>query len=44
MSQDIEFFDSAAVSTIREELKKADALRIVKSQYNRSVPYPLKIC
>lgn len=42
MNQDIEFPAPAAVSEIREEIKKADALWIVTPEYNGSVPGPLK--
>lgn len=42
MNQDIEFPAPAAVSVIREEVKKADALWIVTPEYNGSVPAPLK--
>lgn len=42
MNQDIEFPAPAAVSAIREEVKKADALWIVTPEYNGSVPAPLK--
>jgi len=42
MNQDIEFPAPVAVSEIREELKKADALWIVTPEYNGSVPGPLK--
>ena len=42
MNQDIEFPAPVAVSEIRKELKKADALWIVTPEYNGSVPGPLK--
>lgn len=42
MNQDIEFPAPAAVTAIREEIKKADALWITTPEYNGSVPGPLK--
>jgi len=42
MNQDLEFPAPPAVSAIREEIKKADALWTVTPEYNGSVPAPLK--
>jgi len=42
MNQDIEYPAPEAVSAIRDELQKADALWIVTPEYNGSVPGPLK--